>query len=45
MDIGGGFPIPETGVHYNLTAILDQIAARLQEDFPIRSFGVNPAAI
>lgn len=33
MDIGGGFPIPETGVHYNLTAILDQIAARLREDF------------
>lgn len=33
LDIGGGFPIPETGVHYNLTALLDQVSARLQEDF------------
>ncbi len=33
LDIGGGFPIPETGVHYNLTALLDQVAARLREDF------------
>jgi ornithine decarboxylase len=33
LDIGGGFPIPETGVHYNLTALLDQVAARLKEDF------------
>ena len=33
LDIGGGFPIPGTGVHYNLTALLDQVAARLREDF------------
>lgn len=33
LDIGGGMPIPETGVHYNLSALLDQIAARLNEDF------------
>ncbi|MDD6569123.1 MAG: type III PLP-dependent enzyme [Acidaminococcus sp.] len=33
LDIGGGFPSPETGVHYNLTALLDQVAARLREDF------------
>jgi ornithine decarboxylase len=33
LDIGGGFPIPETGVHYNLTALLDQVAARMREDF------------
>ena len=42
LDIGGGFPIPETGVHYNLTAILDQISARLYEDFSDMEIWAEP---
>jgi ornithine decarboxylase len=42
LDIGGGFPIPETGVHYNLSAMLDQIAARLYEDFPDKEIWSEP---
>ena len=42
LDIGGGFPIPETGVHYNLTAMLDQIAARLSEDFADKEIWSEP---
>lgn len=34
MDIGGGFPIPEPRVRFNLVEILKQINARLDEDFP-----------
>ena len=34
MDIGGGFPIPEPKVRFNLQEILNQINARLDEDFP-----------
>lgn len=34
MDIGGGFPIPETKVRFNLQEMLNQINARLDEDFP-----------
>ncbi len=34
MDIGGGFPIPEPKVRFNLTEMLKQINARLDEDFP-----------
>lgn len=34
LDIGGGFPIPEPKVHFNLPEMLKQISARLDEDFP-----------
>lgn len=34
MDIGGGFPIPEPRVRFNLPEMLKQINARLDEDFP-----------
>lgn len=34
MDIGGGFPIPEPKVRFNLQEMLSQINARLDEDFP-----------
>ncbi len=34
MDIGGGFPIPEPKVRFNLQEMLNQINARLYEDFP-----------
>lgn len=33
LDIGGGFPIPESKVNFNLPEILSQINARLDEDF------------
>lgn len=42
LDIGGGFPIPQTGMHYNLTAILDQISARLAEDFSDMEIWAEP---
>lgn len=34
MDIGGGFPIPEPKVRFNLQEMLNQVNARLDEDFP-----------
>lgn len=34
VDIGGGFPIPEPKVRFNLQEMLNQINARLDEDFP-----------
>ena len=34
MDIGGGFPIPEPKVRFNLQDMLNLINARLDEDFP-----------
>ena len=34
LDIGGGFPIPEPKVRFNLKEMLKQINARLDEDFP-----------
>ena len=34
MDIGGGFTIPEPKVRFNLQEMLNQINARLDEDFP-----------
>ena len=34
MDIGGGFPIPEPKVRFNLQEMLNKINARLDEDFP-----------
>lgn len=37
LDIGGGFPIPEPKVRFNLPEMLKQINARLDEDFP----GIN----
>lgn len=33
LDIGGGFPIPEPSVKFNLPEMLHQINARLDEDF------------
>lgn len=33
LDIGGGFPIPEPKVRFNLPEMLKQINARLDEDF------------
>lgn len=33
LDIGGGFPIPEPKVRFNLKEMLKQINARLDEDF------------
>ena len=33
LDIGGGFPIPEPSVKFNLPEMLQQINARLDEDF------------
>lgn len=33
LDIGGGFPIPEPSVKFNLREMLKQIQARLDEDF------------
>ncbi len=33
LDIGGGFPIPEPKVKFNLPELLKQINARLDEDF------------
>lgn len=34
LDIGGGFPVPEPKVKFNLSEILGQVSARLNEDFP-----------
>lgn len=33
LDIGGGFPIPEPKVRFNLAELLGQVNARLEEDF------------
>ena len=43
LDIGGGFPIPETGIHYNLTACWIEVAARLREDFSDLEIWAEPA--
>lgn len=42
MDIGGGFPIPEPRVHFNLVEMLEQISARLNEDFPETEIWCEP---
>ena len=42
VDIGGGFPIPAPGVHFNLATMLDQIKARLDEDFPNTEIWAEP---
>ena len=42
LDIGGGFPIPEPKVKFNLPEMLKQIAARLDEDFPNTEIWAEP---
>lgn len=42
LDIGGGFPIPETHGRFNLTEMLKQINARLDEDFPETEIWCEP---
>ncbi len=42
VDIGGGMPIPEPKVRFNLEAILEQINARLDEDFPETEIWAEP---
>jgi len=42
VDIGGGFPIPAPGVHFNLVTMLGQIQARLEEDFPEAEIWAEP---
>lgn len=42
LDIGGGFPIPETHGKFNLSEMLKQINARLDEDFPNTEIWCEP---
>ncbi|MDO4921813.1 MAG: type III PLP-dependent enzyme [Phascolarctobacterium sp.] len=42
LDIGGGFPIPEPKVKFNLPEMLKQISARLNEDFPETEIWAEP---
>lgn len=42
LDIGGGFPIPEPKVRFNMTEMLKQICARLDEDFPETEIWCEP---
>lgn len=42
LDIGGGFPIPEPKVKFNLLEMLKQIAARLDEDFAATEIWAEP---
>ncbi|MCQ2381103.1 MAG: type III PLP-dependent enzyme, partial [Acidaminococcaceae bacterium] len=42
LDIGGGFPIPETHGTFNLSEMLKQINARLDEDFPETDIWCEP---
>lgn len=42
LDIGGGFPIPEPKVKFNLPEMLKQINARLDEDFPQTEIWAEP---
>lgn len=42
LDIGGGFPIPETHGSFNLAEMLRQINARLDEDFPDAEIWCEP---
>lgn len=42
LDIGGGFPIPEPKVKFNLPEMLKQINARLEEDFPETDIWAEP---
>lgn len=42
LDIGGGFPIPEPKVKFNLPEMLQQIHARLDEDFADTEIWAEP---
>lgn len=42
LDIGGGFPIPEPKVKFNLPEMLKQINARLDEDFSETEIWAEP---
>lgn len=42
LDIGGGFPIPEPKVKFNLPEMLKQINARLEEDFADAEIWAEP---
>ena len=42
LDIGGGMPIPEGHVEFNLPEMLRQISARLDEDFPQTEIWCEP---
>ena len=42
LDIGGGMPIPEPKVRFNLAAMLGQINARLEEDFATTEIWAEP---
>jgi ornithine decarboxylase len=42
LDIGGGMPIPEPKVKFNLDEMLRQINARLEEDFPDTEIWAEP---
>lgn len=42
LDIGGGFPIPEPKVKFNLPEMLQQINARLDEDFANTEIWAEP---
>ena len=42
LDIGGGMPIPEPRVRFNLEEMLNQINARLDEDFPDTEIWAEP---
>lgn len=42
LDIGGGFPIPEPKIKFNLSEMLFQINARLDEDFPETEIWAEP---
>lgn len=42
LDIGGGFPIPEPKVKFNLPEMLKQINARLDEDFAETEIWAEP---
>lgn len=42
LDIGGGFPIPEPKVKFNLPEMLKQINARLEEDFAETEIWAEP---
>lgn len=42
VDIGGGMPIPEVNVKFNLPEMLKQISARLDEDFPDTEIWCEP---
>ncbi len=42
LDIGGGMPVPEPKVRFNLAAMLGQINSRLEEDFPNTEIWAEP---